>query len=134
MKQVILLFCILAGCVSAMAQRRIEGQVLDAQSREPVAGVTIRLGDSLVIASDGKGKFTIDAEHGSLLKLYATGYLSHAVNIHDQQSLLVFLIPDQRELDPIVVTGTMKPVRRLESPVAVEVYTPQFFKKNPAPT
>jgi outer membrane receptor for ferrienterochelin and colicins len=33
-----------------------------------------------------------------------------------------------------VVTGTLKAVRRMESPVPVEVYTPQFFKKNPTPT
>ena len=31
----------------------------------------------------------------------------------------------------MVVTGTMKPVSRLESPVPVEVYKPTFFKKNP---
>jgi outer membrane receptor for ferrienterochelin and colicins len=36
-----------------------------------------------------------------------------------------------KELDAIVVSGTLKEVRRLESPVAVEVYTAQFFKKNP---
>ena len=28
----------------------------------------------------------------------------------------------------------MKAVKKLESPVAVEVYTPQFFKKNPTPS
>lgn len=33
----------------------------------------------------------------------------------------------------VVVTGTMKEVSRLESPVPVEVYTSTFFKKNPTP-
>jgi outer membrane receptor for ferrienterochelin and colicins len=37
-------------------------------------------------------------------------------------------------LDEVVVSGTMKPVRRLESPVAVEVYSAQYFKKNPTPS
>jgi len=37
-------------------------------------------------------------------------------------------------LDEVVVTGTLKPVQKLNSPVAVEVYTPQFFKKNPSPS
>ncbi|GAB4091416.1 TonB-dependent receptor plug domain-containing protein [Flaviaesturariibacter terrae] len=56
---------------------------------------------------------------------------------------LAFLFPSalaaqdtlfQSSLDEVVVSGTMKPVRRLESPVAVEVYTAQFFRKNPAPS
>lgn len=34
-------------------------------------------------------------------------------------------------LDEIVVSGTLKPVKRLESAVPVEVYKPVFFKKNP---
>ena len=36
-------------------------------------------------------------------------------------------------MDEVVVTGTLKEVNRLESPVPVEVYNPIFFKKNPTP-
>lgn len=36
-------------------------------------------------------------------------------------------------LEEVVVTGTLKEVSRLESPVPVEVYSPTFFKKNPTP-
>lgn len=38
---------------------------------------------------------------------------------------------DKNSLDEVVVTGTLKPVSRLESPVPVEVYKPSYFKKNP---
>ncbi|PJR05035.1 TonB-dependent receptor [Avrilella dinanensis] len=41
---------------------------------------------------------------------------------------------DGSELEELVISGTMKPVNRLESPVPVEVYTQEFFKKNPTPT
>jgi outer membrane receptor for ferrienterochelin and colicins len=37
-------------------------------------------------------------------------------------------------MDDIVVSGTLRPVKRLESPVAVEVYTRQFFRMNPVPS
>lgn len=37
------------------------------------------------------------------------------------------------DLNEVVVTGTMKAVRKLDSPVPVEVYTPAFFQKNPTP-
>jgi outer membrane receptor for ferrienterochelin and colicins len=38
------------------------------------------------------------------------------------------------ELNEVVVSGTLKPIKRLESAVPVEVYTPVFFKKNPTPS
>jgi outer membrane receptor for ferrienterochelin and colicins len=37
-------------------------------------------------------------------------------------------------LDEVVVSGTMKEVSKLESPVPVEVYTAKFFHKNPTPS
>ncbi len=37
----------------------------------------------------------------------------------------------ENELNEVVVSGTLKPIRRLESAVPVEVYSPVFFKKNP---
>lgn len=38
------------------------------------------------------------------------------------------------KLDEVVITGTMKEVSKLESPVSVEIYTPKFFQKNPTPS
>jgi outer membrane receptor for ferrienterochelin and colicins len=37
----------------------------------------------------------------------------------------------QESLEEVVVSGTLKAVKRMESPVPVEVYRPVFFKKNP---
>ena len=42
--------------------------------------------------------------------------------------------PFSRQMDDIVVSGTLRPVKRLESPVSVEVYTRQFFRMNPVPS
>ena len=36
-------------------------------------------------------------------------------------------------IEDVVISGTMKAVKRLESPVPVEVYSPAFFRKNPTP-
>ena len=44
------------------------------------------------------------------------------------------LTQTQSYLNEVVVSGTLKQVRRSESPVPVEVYTPAFFKKNPTPS
>ena len=39
----------------------------------------------------------------------------------------------ENDLDEIVISGTLKPVSRLETPVPVEVYSSAFLKKNPTP-
>ena len=44
---------------------------------------------------------------------------------------LSFDLKENNTLDEVVITGTLKPVSHLESPVPVEVYKPIFFKKNP---
>lgn len=47
-------------------------------------------------------------------------------------------IPKKKELntkdiDDVVITGTIKPVSKSKSPVAVEIYSQKFFQKNPTP-
>lgn len=43
------------------------------------------------------------------------------------------LKPIETAIPDVVVTGTLKEVRKTESPVPVEVFTPAFFRKNPTP-
>ncbi len=47
---------------------------------------------------------------------------------------LNFYLADSKNLEEVVVTGTLKAIRRSASPVPVEVFTPTFFKKNPTPS
>tara|TARA_R110001592_G_scaffold32178_9_gene112830 strand:- start:6823 stop:9099 length:2277 start_codon:yes stop_codon:yes gene_type:complete len=73
------------------------------------------------------GKYTLIAS--------TIGYISFSQSIvvkkGQEQQIDIDLKPSIESLDEMVVTGTMKPVSRLESPVPVEVYKPTFFKKNP---
>jgi len=38
-----------------------------------------------------------------------------------------------KSIDDVVITGTIKPISRSKSPVAVEIYDQKFFQKNPTP-
>ncbi|AZA56641.1 TonB-dependent receptor plug domain-containing protein [Chryseobacterium shandongense] len=38
-----------------------------------------------------------------------------------------------QNIDDVIITGTLKPVSRSKSPVAVEIYSQKFFQKNPTP-
>lgn len=39
-----------------------------------------------------------------------------------------------KEVKELIITGTMKPMTKSESPVPVEVYTPKYFRKDPSPS
>ncbi|MEP5339005.1 MAG: TonB-dependent receptor [Algibacter sp.] len=64
-----------------------------------------------------------------------TGYQTQKRNItvSTKDISINFNLPESEMLDEIVVTGTLKAVSRLESPVPVEVYSNAFLKKNPTP-
>ncbi|WP_282112524.1 TonB-dependent receptor [Maribacter stanieri] len=74
-----------------------------------------------------KGKYTIIASTIGFQKYYKTITISNG----EDQVINIKIEPTTESLDEMVVTGTLKPVSRLESPVPVEVYKPTFFKKNP---
>ena len=59
--------------------------------------------------------------------------LTKNVTVKENDNLIVNfnLKVTQNNLNEVVISGTLKPVRRLESPVPVEVYSPKFFKQNP---
>ena len=71
------------------------------------------------------------------LKTSRVGYqeLVKKINLHPDEQLTIKLelVKKLSEMDEVVVTGTLKEVRRIESPVPVEVYSPAFFRKNPTP-
>lgn len=59
-------------------------------------------------------------------KISIKDYLNKTVNIQ--------LIAANASLEQVVVTGTLKTVTKLDSPVPIEVYDKSFFKKNPNPS
>ncbi|HEX7902864.1 MAG TPA: TonB-dependent receptor [Chitinophagaceae bacterium] len=121
---------------AAFAQRTIHGEVRDAATGESIPGATIQASDSLqAVVCDRNGKFALQIpDSASLLYITATGFDRNIFIPGSRSHIIILLTAIQKELDAVVVTGTMKAVKRLESPVAVEVYTPQFLKKNPAPS
>ncbi|PIV48450.1 MAG: TonB-dependent receptor, partial [Flavobacteriaceae bacterium CG02_land_8_20_14_3_00_34_13] len=73
------------------------------------------------------GKYALIASH--------TGFTSQRkiITLLDGDMQLDFTLTGNESLREIVISGTLKPINRLESPVPVEVYRPSFFRKNPTP-
>ena len=130
----------LAVVITAEAQPfSFRGRVM--YDRTPLAGATVEIKKLKMTAiSDTAGYFSIPVvQPGNyLLHIGVVGYEPFLESIRIAEDIpgeQVFnLLPVASSLDGVVVTGTMKPVLKKESPVLVEVYTPQFLKKNPTPS
>lgn len=91
-------------------------------------------------ASDSTGIFRIEQVPFGTWQMEVSflGYRSYKINIKvDRKEIIhnvVLTQPAENALNEVVVSGTMKEMSKLESPVPVEVYTARFFKANPVPS
>lgn len=139
MKRIFLpvLFIFLSLWVKAQ-QVKLSGQVL--AGKDPIHKASVQLvGLRIGAVTDSLGGFTIaNLKPGNYsLKINAMGYKTLTVPVQLQKDTLLSAISletiDER-LNEVVVTGTQKEIKRLESPVPVEIYTSTFFRKNPTPS
>ena len=65
------------------------------------------------------------------------GYQTKTIKISfnsNQKLTKNFSLSENNSLDEIVISGTLRPITKSNSPVPVEVYSTSFFKKNPTPS
>ena len=107
-----------------------------------IAFATVSIHNSRYSTStDSAGRYKIENLPAGryTITVSAVGYKtqSKTLNVEAEKNLLTdfSLLPSETSsLNEVVVTGTMKEVSRLASPVPVEVYSPAFFRKNPTPS
>jgi outer membrane receptor for ferrienterochelin and colicins len=120
-------------------QASVQGVITE--NGQPLPFINVYLKESEKgTATDVNGHYTIEniSPGQYVLIASALGYRPYRRNISlkEGESLtLSFTMESNTEnLEETVVTGTLKPVSRLESPVPVEVYSPAFLRKNPTPS
>lgn len=108
---------------------------------QPVEFLNVSIpGTTYGATTDSLGRYSIKniPTGEQVIQFSAIGYqtLKRKVNILAGQSLTlnVSLVEDVSQLDAVVVTGTMKEVSKMDSPIQVEVFSPTFFRKNPTPS
>lgn len=117
----------------------LQGRVTDAQTGDALAFTTVRLvGTPGGTLTDTAGLFRITLPEGlDKIKIQVSliGYVQQNAVI---KSGTVFseirLAPAETGLKEVVVSGTMKEMRKADSPVPVEVFSPKFFLRNPTPS
>src|SRR6218665_440968 len=132
-----ILFLISIHCFS-QTSGIIFGKIISDQ--KPVKSVNVFIpGTNFKTETDSIGQYSFkNIPFGNYkLSAAALGFDPIKKNISILKSDTTFidfkLITTENVLSEIVVSGTLKAVRRMESPVPVEVYSPVFFKKNPTP-
>jgi outer membrane receptor for ferrienterochelin and colicins len=134
----IFIFWGLISSIAVLAQQRIvTGQVIDAETREPLPFASIQLSNSTTGTTTlENGNFSIEALNtGSLIVSYV-GYVADTITLRGNQTrYTIALRPDARALpEVIVVSGTLKEVTKSNSSIPVEIYSPALFRKNPTPS
>jgi outer membrane receptor for ferrienterochelin and colicins len=120
---------------------RVSGMVKDSETHEVLPFCTVSLTGTLIgTTSDENGKYmlTVPVEYLGTYNLAFSfvGYVSDTVKLSAGiNTYNVTLTPEMSSLQEVVViSGTMKEVSRMDSPIPVEIYSPALFRKNPTPS
>lgn len=133
---IITFFLMLLPLVVLGQQVSVGGVITDNEEPLPFVNVYLK-GMDRGSSTDINGHYLIEelAAGDYVLIASAIGYLPqrHVISLKENENLeLSFnMEPNAENLEETVVTGTLKAVSRLESPVPVEVYSPAFLRKNP---
>ena len=93
---------------------------------------------TLGTASNSEGYYEIknipNGNHTVIIS--SIGYKTKSLNIsfNNNQITRDFSIASDNSLDEVVISGTLRPISKSNSPVPVEVYSETFFRKNPTPS
>lgn len=114
----------------------IIGKTTSNNTALPFVNVYLK-GENKGAVSNENGSFSITNIKPGTYTIIASfvGYKTQkkTITIDDPVYVVNFDLPKSEILEEVVVSGTLKAVSRLDSPVPVEVYTPTFLKKNPTP-
>jgi outer membrane receptor for ferrienterochelin and colicins len=102
----------------------------------PYATVELK-GTTFGAVADESGHFQIsNVPFGNYtVRSSFTGYKVgiQSISISEAKSYTIDFDLASMMLDEIVVSGSLKEMRKLDSPVAIEVYQPTYFRRNPTP-
>ncbi len=127
----------LAGLGAEAQTGEVAGKVADVYGYALEAATVSVPKLKLAVSTDSAGLYRLgDIPNGNwILEVNHAGYVSERITIAVKNDAVVYdVVLEPAMMEEVVITGTMKEVSKLESPVPVEVYTARFFKANPTPS
>lgn len=135
---ILMVIFLVHGLQSSSQVSSVSGIVVN--GAKPIAAASVRLlKTSFGVVSDSLGFFFLPNLKAGTYTMAVSGVgfagITRQISLKDGESLSVDIQLSEAKgnMDEVVITGTLKEVKRIESPVPVEVYSPAFFKKNPTP-
>ncbi|MCO5948018.1 SusC/RagA family TonB-linked outer membrane protein [Mucilaginibacter flavidus] len=136
MKKLVLAFlCFSMLCVTQIfAQSHlVTGVVTGKDDGKPIPGATVRVkGQTTGSQTDVNGKFSLTVPDNANLSFSFLGYLTQDVSVASKSSLTVVLVPANRELDEVVVTGYQTKTRA-NNTAAISTISPKEIADKPIP-
>lgn len=107
----------------------IAGVVVD-KNDLPIIGATIVIkGTKTGTSTDRDGKFALNVTDAKVLVISAIGYKTIEQTISGAGPLKIVLSEDLMELNAVVVTGSVNPVKKLESSVAISSFSSKTIQQ-----
>jgi TonB-dependent starch-binding outer membrane protein SusC len=129
---------LLLGVQLAAAQvRQISGRVTNTQTQQGVAGATVAVSGTGIVAETGNdGNYVLNAPAGDVsLVVRGIGYRRQQLGVSASQTTAdVALEPDPFNLEEIVITGQATGVQRQNLPNAVSTISASELNRAPSPT
>lgn len=138
--KLLVLFILCFISLNVKGQYTLKGKISIEGQKDPGFGASIYINElktgatadtsgSYTISSIPKGTYTVRISYVSFPTLIER-------NVHIDKNLTrdYILKSGENSLNEVVVTGTMKEVSKLDSPVPVDIITAKFIYKNPVPS
>ncbi len=135
----IIFFSIFCSGISYSQNVQLKGKVISSADSIPLLGATVYIkGTSFGSLTNIDGEFSIrakDVNPENELKITYLGYQSKTIKIGSKRSFLVYLMPDEEQLDEVIITtsyGTAKPKEEVVGSITQinsrEINTNQSFE------
>ena len=129
--------CLAYSSGALLKEYSVDGRVLSDDGPLPFVNMAVE-GTSFGTVSNWDGIFSIRLPKGDYLLMFtAVGFENKAMKIKvdsDQNLGDVFMVTDISSLDPVVVSATMRPISRSESPIPIQVLSSSAFRSDPTPS
>ena len=137
MKNIVFIYLLLIS--TFMVGQTISGKITTENGDEiPYANVYLKK-TKIGTSSNDNGFYKLKkiSKDSYTLIVSSIGFKTKSIKINvtsDEKITRNVTLLEDNSLDEIVISGTLRPVSKSNSPVPIEVYSETFFKKNPTPS
>ncbi len=130
----LLLFFGFSFSLTCIGQYTVSGSVRDAEGPLVGAAVFVKTLQQGTV-TDAQGKFTLEIPNSNPQEVTAqyTGFEQQKMEVSASSNTVMFQLKPSAAIQEVVVTGTLREMTKMESPVPVELYRQSFVAKNPVP-